>query len=719
MSFDPADLNGNKEPEQEYRGQGAVNNTGFEKINKTQTKVPVYDLLSDYSLKDSTQDQGYIQISPDWVLAVYRLGQPVTYSRVDQASFFTDVVSGAFDRAEGPLIIHSDCIDLTISRNKRSHTKSLNAKLKGTVNYLSANNILPGDWVLAWMCNNSDDIQTAIENIRAGQLANSFHSGLKFIGRAHSIRKAVSVDLSGNKNTYYSLQGVGFEELDTTLFYNINIATQAYKSGNLALFMAQLGLDCSKFFYSNAKGAGAIEDNLPQILEFMVDVIVGKGIDYDKANAPTDRAQHNSKGSHKGVKNNKVVDSGPQISLVPPLKESPYAYIIPVSVGKTLGLEIYEKNSKGVFGYSDILETVIGVQQYGGYKDGADIVEKMYPVLNLDQSHGNRKRCAVGLKGTFLPVEGSFTNIPLWDIFQQFLNPAINEMYTCLKPAFSDGLGNGCILPTIVVRQIPFSTESIQEEPDFPLTRFLRMPRWRVDPLMVKAVDVGRSNATRFNMAWVLFNSAASAVKGQQAPAAQMVKKPPIFDTLDIARSGIRVWQKTVNCALKDTQRPNSAWLSAIADWTFGSHLTLNGTLQCVGIQTPIAEGDNVEFEGIAYQIEGIEDRCSINIQGIKTYTTSLQLTNGMPVDQKTDYSIQFPRYAGFGKSYGKPTTTEVSTTTTQIVDTGKVIGYVYGIPYTTDLVTATNTVSQVDNRGNLQSDDLALTSQDPGRTKE
>ena len=232
---------------------------------------------------------------------------------------------------------------------------------------------------------------------------------------------------------------------------------------------------------------------------------------------------------------------------------------------------------------------------------------------------------------------------------------------------------------------------------------------------MVKSMDIGRSNATRFNMAMVLGNADASAVKGQQAPAAQLVKKPPIFDTLDIARSGIRVWQKVVNCSIQDTQRPSSAWLSAIADWTFGSHLTLNGTIQCVGIQSPIAEGDNVEFEGVAYQIEDIEDRCSINLQGIKTYTTTLQLSNGMPVDQKTDYYFQFPRYAGFSKTWGSSTQTQVSTLTTHDVST--VTGYNYGIPsYSSDIVFVEN-IGSVDNRGNLPSDNSLLANQDPGRS--
>ena len=670
---------------------------------KTASNAVVYNLIGDYNSYSQNVDLGYIQTSPDWCLAVYRLGQPVTYSRSAKASFIQDVVTGAFERGDGPLILRNDILSITTIRPKGSHTKNLNAVIKSNINYLSSTNILPGDWVLAWHCNSSEDINNIVKSLQPGSggMANGFHSGFKFLGRVHSIRKKISVDQGGRRTTVYNLQCIGFEELDTQFFYNLYLASNASQlsSSNIPLFLNQIGLDVVKLWGELAEKAGEAQDNVPDLIEGLIDAIIGSGINRESANAPLSQAYTNI--GDKGIKNDQISDDGRKAYITPPLDSAPFSYIVPVSVAKTLGRNVYEKGKKGVFGYSDLLETIIGVQQYGDYSQNADIVEKMYPKLDPSINPKNsRKRCAVGLKGTYLPIPASFVNMPLWNIFEQFLNGAINDIYTCLRPSFNGGgSANGAILPTIVVRQIPFSTESISEDDSFPLTRFLSLPRWKIDPCMVMDLDIGRSNGTRWNMWQVIGNAPASAVKGQQLAANQLVRKPPIFDTTDIARSGIRVNSQIVNCALSDIQRPNAPWLEAIADWSAGSHLTLNGTVQCVGIQSPIAEGDNVEFEGVAYQIESITDICSINPDGIKTWKTVLSLSNGMPIDQNTDYREHFPRYPGFGTQWGDPNHIQVQASSSTGAN-----------PDSNPMLTAV---------GTIKGDDRVLTNQDPGRTVE
>jgi hypothetical protein len=377
----------------------------------------------------------------------------------------------------------------------------------------------------------------------------------------------------------------------------------------------------------------------------------------------------------------------------------PFSYILPVSVAKVLGKEVFEKSKKDVFSYADILETIIGVQEYGTSPKEEDPSKGFTPLLKADgyKENFSHKFCKQPLRGTVLPTtEISFINKPLWSILDQMRNPSINEMYTALKPN-----NQGKVLPTLVVRQIPFSTDSIKQHPGFPLTRFLSMPRWKVSPSMVKSLDVGRSNATRFNMVHVYGNASVYENSQLVSLPRQIVQNPPIVDFLDIARSGLKPYMQTVSCALPDLIRIENdgqdgksidsnarVWMEAIADWTMGSHLSLNGTIELAGIQEPIAEGDNLEFEGVAYHIESFSINCSESSNGDKNFTTTLSLSNGMPIDQETEYKKDFPRYPGFGK-------------------TASALG----------LFSNNGEWSLIDINSNVEGDPAVVATQDPGRT--
>jgi hypothetical protein len=105
-----------------------------------------YDVSVDYgsnSEKDSST-------SPSWCLAIFRLGRPITYSRKEKKSIGPVLHSGML-RKEKPLIVTDDCMHVSVSGTKGAASKTLNVSLKGNVNYLSADNVLNGDWIMAWM----------------------------------------------------------------------------------------------------------------------------------------------------------------------------------------------------------------------------------------------------------------------------------------------------------------------------------------------------------------------------------------------------------------------------------------------------------------------------------------------------------------------------------------------------------------------------------------
>lgn len=622
-------------------------NTGAEPSPSKSTEVTFktngaisYEVLQEYG-----KNVDVITHNAGWCLAVIRLDKPNTYSRKDKRSI-GDVVSGAYQRRSKPFIIFDDCVQLNITRSCSANNfiKTLNAVLQNSVNYLSANVILPGDWILAWCHNDLEYTKGIIKKLLNNTACNDFMDGLKFVGRVHSIRKSLSVGQDGKKFENYSLQAISFGELESTFYYDVELATALAKGSNqdLALWMAQLGINWTNFVTKQSLVGAELVDNIEEILSSFIDIVVGKG-GPKTVNEPSKAAYSNN----EGILNNKLDPNGRQASAgIPGMEEAPYSYLVPVSVAQILGKEVVDKSKKQVFGYSDILHVLMGVQQYD--KTTVDSASRgFWPVLEKgSRNSANRSFCQERIKGTYIPsVEGNFINRPLWQILQQFLNQSINQMYTSLKVG-----KDGKIMPTLVVRQIPFSTNSIKENSNFLLTRFLDLPRWKIDPKMVNFLDLGRSDATRKNMVKVTGDPSVYAPGPAQQDGFQVMMHPPIFDTIDVARSGLKPHTQVVNCSTTDLYREDGfdVWSEAIADWTFGSQNTLNGSIRSIGIQSPIAEGDNLEFEGIVYHIESITDSCMIAPNGVKQFHTTISVSNGIPIEQKSDYIEDYPVYPGF-----------------------------------------------------------------------
>jgi hypothetical protein len=579
-------------------------------------------------------DREVITTSPQWAIAVVRLGRTLSFSRRTNKSM-GKVTEGAFTRNAAPLIITDDCLEMNVSNSKRSHTKQLSAALKWTgVNYQDRDVIAPGDWVFAWITNNREDLESVLDRVRKLEPVNEFNDGLKFVGRVHTIGADVNYVPGGQTATTYQLNAIGFDELDNQFFYDMALATAAGVSSDIRTFMAQIGLDFSQWADQTAAQAGRIKDNADRLIVSLVNMILGKGISAN-VNRPTERAT----AAAPTIKSQGDTVDTSQLKVSPQAnKEAPAAYLVPRAVGQLLGRDpALASKEGGIFGYADILETLIGVQTYQA-DDVADEFS-MYPELDTGRSTLSRRYTREPLKGTFLPVNPSFVNRPLFQILQQFLNPAINEMYTAMRVSH-----DGRVVPTLVVRQIPFSTESAKERRDFRLTKFMSCPRWVLSKTQMIRVRTASSNATRCNMVHVY--GEASAYASNKSLTNQLVRNPPIFDETDIQRSGMRARMQTVNCAITDQLKAPRAWMEAIADWSFGSQYTLSGSLECYGIQSPVAEGDNVEFHGVVYHVESITHSCRIMETGRSSRTT-IEVSNGMPADQ-TDATDDVPRYPGF-----------------------------------------------------------------------
>ncbi len=600
--------------------------------------APIYNLINDF-IVNPIKDNESISVDPYWIVYVVSLKDPLTFSRKDKKS------KSSLDYSDSTrsdrLLITSDCLNLTIGNAKSSHTKSLSATLiESDTNYLAA--ILPGDWIAAWMVNSKDDYNRVVAQIRDNKKANSFGDGLKFLGRVDSIRKQLQID-GGIKRVEYQLSAFGFKELDSMIFYDIKLAESSVLSKSLPDVLAKIGLEINDIMRVNSKKE--LEDNVHVYIPRLFELLLGKGA--------------------KKTLNNDLI---PALSglVEQDTGEAPGAYTVPNYIG-----QILEKNKTSkkfdLLAFSDIMELVTGVQKYENFSQKTDLGINLQmastngTAMNptIKELFGHTKYTGEPMLGAFLLNPLNICNQPVWNVLSQYLNPAINEMFTCMR-ANQDG----DIVPTIVVRQKPFTTpvfaklnsDKIGQKDDvepvaslgdttsvksnqimqgnvkLPVTEFHNLPRWSIDKTLVKFYNIGRSDTTRVNFVHVYGMEGQMTADAQWDTSKQLALNPPITDNLDISRNGLRTYMDTTSCLpINQAGKVPSQWMALIADRLIGSQLTLNGHISLVGIQAPICEGDNVQFGEDIFHIESVTHSCSINpANGTKSFGTSLTLTNGV-----------------------------------------------------------------------------------------
>lgn len=542
-----------------------------------------YKVIKDFTAQENPDS---ITVTPYWVVVVFQQKYPVSYYRSGNKSISPEDGIQVKDK----IIITDDCFQLSVSSTKNNYITSLNAGLYPSQKWLKVIN--PGDWLCAWMVQSKTQFDKLLDKIKSNKACNEFNDGLKFFGKVGAVRKQLRQDPNGVRRVRYILTGAGFSEFDATLYYNPYLAG---REDQLATYFGRFGYDINQFI-DQKRGGISSEKAIPQI----IDVMFGKG-------TPPELGQQILTSS-----------SGASTDRVYGL-EGDYSYVLPTEVATIIGKNTTTK--KAGVGYSDVLETVIGVQQY----TEADLeIAKRFQPDGAKTAHSRRFTATPELLGAFLPTHIAFANRTVWNILLEFLNRSLNEMYTTLRVN-----ANGQVVPTMVVRQLPFNSNLSFAK--VPITKFASLPRWEIDPLLIKEVDIGKTDGMRINFVELLPVSSAAAARN---PSATSVSNPPRWDAADIARHGLRPYHQSVPAYPGETRNDSlSQWKDVLQDILMGQHLTMSGQMSCVGIPSPICIGDNVEFEGILYHIESVTHSCGISESGFKSFNTSLTLTHGVNSD--------------------------------------------------------------------------------------
>lgn len=588
--------------------------------------APIYNVLTEFTSLDEDEADS-TSSTPFWVIAVVQLAYPLSFSRSTMSSATVDSGDGVRTRGK-TLVITSDCKTLSVNNNKESHLKSLQAQLLNSRNYLTE--ILPDDWILAWILNDETKAQDLISRIQSGDTSNNWDDGLKFVGRVDSVHK----DMIRNESmhtVHYSLTATAFTPLDASIFYEIALA-EAAKQQSLT-WMAKIGLDINKIFEQSSNGAG-VKDNVHIIIPELLEILLGRGLPSDVDSGKQDGLEA-TYGSVSSTNIDGTDSCNPQ--------EAPYAYLVPKEVGDLLGKSSNQPSKAGgILAYTDLLELLFGVQTYSNTNANTSPWLKFTPDINNGPDTSlQHQYTGTPMLGAFWPLLPELNNTPFWNVLEQFLNAPVNEMFTALRVN-----NQGNVVPTMILRQIPFTTQTFAQQQQqtqsisdptntsnddnapIPYTEFLNLPRWHLAPQLIKQVSIGRSNQSRVNFVHVYGQNNYGR---NMTLTQQIAVNRPIQDQIDIQRSGMKAYSTTVACdVVNQAGKAPLKWMRLVADRLMGNQLTLNGQIVSEGISAPICEGDNLEFDGVVFHIEAVRHQCSIDADGKRSFVTSLSLSNGL-----------------------------------------------------------------------------------------
>lgn len=540
------------------------------------------------------EDGSVHQTSPAWVLTFVRWGIRDTLR--------TQTSTPLQERNQ--IVVENDCINVDTTGNKGSLTPAMSATLVQTdTNYETA--LAPGDFVFVNILNWESEAREVAEKARLGLPINTLKDGFKGLFKIQSVRKSIQVDPeTGTRRLIFKIDGFAFTEFNNTIYFNPNLINEKNLS-NVALYIS----DIAPAWASWVSKAG--KPFVQEIIAFLIQNLIGSGVD------PKAR-------SANGV-------------LVSPNVH----FLVPLLVGQLLGLK------KEVIAAKDIYNYLFGIQQYSGAPfTPANLAKGLNPSnLRNDPEYPGFYYTTKSCEGNTILKAEYWNQVKVWSILNQYTNSPLNELYTCFKV---NSVTNS-VMPTVVFRQIPFTSEDFVTQKlgvldasaaSITITRFLTVPRWKISPALVLNMDIGRDEAARINFhqyyAKSNFSDKGVEISGETAAGNY------VYDKDDIVRNGLRPY--VVQVQFDDLPGPLTyaapRWARIVGDAVIGGHLKMNGTLVCAGIVDPITVGDNLEFDNVVYHIEQISHSCVQSPTGGKTFRTTISLSHGVGVNSTTSGTL-------------------------------------------------------------------------------
>lgn len=552
-----------------------------------------------------------------WFAVIVRFETMKTFSRDKIIATYggrgLDISKSDIDPVQelSPLILSSRIQSFVINSSKSSHVST--AAFSVAPGTQLDRLVHAGDWILFWVHDNKKDNDETLLKVKAsiaspiGLGANSFHSGLKFVGRVNAPKQSFRVDPdSGRLSSSYELTAVGFQEFDQSIYYT-------------PMHQSQGQIPASNVLEAGAKLQANLESVLQETIPTGVETKLLQWLNIFLGVGPGDAS--------KGYANVPPEIGETERQIQKALQQSPNdSYLVPRTVALLLGVPGSFSDANK---YVDLLSIFIGVQRAKSVSSALE-TRRSSPFSGEAAAQGFAFDSVAKPSGSFLAQITDLNDTSVWSLLQRFSNGPINEMYTCLR-ANSEGK----ITPTFVCRQTPYSSRRLAERSYIdggrPVEAFVNLPRWVIGDSMVQGGKVGASDSLRINYSWITGTNQQQLL-AQNQDVVSAVSAPGMADIADVKRNGLRTFIRSVNSNV-DADFARDGWFAnvLIGDCTLDQHLKWSGNLELRGIQEPICVGDNLEFRDVIYHIESVVHSGHIDgNNGKKTFTTSVSLSNGV-----------------------------------------------------------------------------------------
>ena len=477
-----------------------------------------------------------------------------------------------------PLVVYNDALVVNVNTSKTSMTSTMSATLKGgDINYRTALSV--GDFVLVNMVNWETDAQRIRDKAIALQPINKYNDGFKGVFKIQSVRR--NITMSGDKKIVtYSVHAAGFTEFNNVIYFNPAIAA-AFQEQGTRLYSTLVG----EYYQDKLK----TESECQQIMKDLFEILIGKS----------------RRSSNVKVKNFGAVH-----------------FRLPKTLGQLLGRKMEFA--------TDMFNYYIG--GWGTPLISTDIVGLSFNPRMTEDGRVGMYKAAYPIQGNKEIFIENWNNQTAWSILQNNMNSVMNEMYTTYRV---DPKNN--VMPTVIVRQKPFTTQHFSPPSGFSVTKYFDLPRWRISPTLLYKMDLGCDESARMNFVQVFTRTLPDTF--EQDMAQQIVQENFVFDQGDISRNGLRPYVVTANFDFpvkKSKKLRAREWAQIVSDWVIDGHLKESGSIVSVGIQDPISVGDNLELDGIIYHIEAVKHLMSIDGDK-KNFRTTLTLSYGMDLRSNND----------------------------------------------------------------------------------
>lgn len=515
------------------------------------------------------------QVSPAYVLTFLRWSNRDTYNYDAPDAL----------QVRKPLVVYNDAISIVTTDTKSSMSATTTIVLKcGDINYATA--LHPGDFVIVNLINWDQDAQRIRDRAITLKPINRIGDGFKGVYKIQSVVKNLKVDRNSNgaKTLFVTITAASHTEFNNVIYYNPAIAA-SFREKGAALWSTAV----SDYYSTKLKTESSVQDVVTDLFKILI-------------------------GQSQKKFNVKIKNYGNTHFKIP----------------STLGALIGRPNITYV---NEFYNYVIGIWQdsKSTKANSSNIAPGFNPNFTTDSNFITTGRPLAGRKEVTLE---NWNNQTAWSIIQGNINSVLNEMYT------SHRVGpDNRVYPTIVVRQKPFTSEHFDGKSM--VTKFFQVPRWKISANLLYDLQTSMNEAARFNFVQVFTRQLADTA--EQDMSQQISLGNFFYDADDIERQGLKPYVVTSNfdfpsAKLGDNGKKLHAreWAQIVSDWIIDGHLKESGVLTFQGIIDPIAVGDNLEFDGIVYQIEAVSH--IMTIQGDKkSWTTRVTVSFGMDLRSSKD----------------------------------------------------------------------------------